>query len=88
MALLKRREADLASNLANEMAVIEAKAIANNFIIPAGSAVELPVVGKALNPTEAADVAKTEQFVSYNTERRKQIQYVLWHSSLPHLKPS
>jgi len=71
MALLKRREADLASNLANEMAVIEAKAIANNFIIPAGSAVELPVVGKALNPTEAADVAKTEQFVSYNTERRK-----------------
>jgi hypothetical protein len=71
MALIKRREADLASNLANEMAVIEAQAIANNFIIPAGSAVELPVVGKALNPTEAADVAKTEQFVTYNTERRK-----------------
>jgi hypothetical protein len=71
LALLKRKEADLASQLANEMSTIEAKAIATNFIIPAGLEVTLPVVNTKLNPTESSDVAATEQFQEYNIEKRK-----------------
>ncbi len=71
LALLKRKEADLASELVNEMSTIEAKAIATNFIIPAGLEVTLPVINTKLNPTESSDVAATEQFQEYNIEKRK-----------------
>ncbi len=71
LALLKRKEATLAGQLANEMADIEARAIANNFIIPAGQEITLPVVSNALNPTEQADVASTEQFAVYNQQKRQ-----------------
>ena len=71
LAMLKRKEAGLATQVANEMAIIEANAIATNFIIPAGQEVTLPVVNAKLNPTESSDVAATEQFSTYNTEKRK-----------------
>ena len=71
LAMLKRKEAGLATQLANEMAIIEANAIATNFIIPAGQEVTLPVINAKLNPTESSDVAATEQFSTYNTEKRK-----------------
>ncbi|GAB5538940.1 MAG: hypothetical protein Salg2KO_10430 [Salibacteraceae bacterium] len=71
LALMKRTEADLASTLATEMALIEERAIAENFIIPAGEAAPLPIVTRTLNPTEKADVAQTDQFVEYNVEMRK-----------------
>ena len=69
VALMKREQADMETKLAGEMMQIEARALAQNFIIPPGEANKLPVVTKSLNPTEQEDVKKTEQFQAYNVQR-------------------
>jgi hypothetical protein len=66
LALMKRKEADFASKLASDIKSIENLAIEQNFIIPTGEAVALPIVNRSLNPNEKRDVGQTEQFLAYN----------------------
>lgn len=70
-ALVKRREADMAQALASEMEQIESQAIVRNFIVIPGTEVQLPVVTRTLNPAEQKDVASTQEFVGYDTDRSK-----------------
>jgi len=70
-ALLKRTEAQLAAELASEMTVIENQAIAQNYIIPNGMLVAMPIIARTLNPNEQTDVAATSEFAAYNKTKSK-----------------
>lgn len=68
-ATVKTREARLAQGLVAEMATIEQRTIAHNFIIPPGELVALPVTPRQLNPNEKADIENTFQFKEYSAQR-------------------
>ena len=68
-AMIMQQKANLASNLAEEMQVVETATIEQNFIILPGQEVVLPVAERTLNPNEKEDVRFTIEYLDYNDQK-------------------